>query len=86
MSMRKLAEETRAANLEIAKQIGLLKALNLDVNLAWVKELRDGVSQINAQLDAFSTRQSHPKCPSSWTKQGSGSPTLAQSAMSCRRC
>ena len=54
---RELAEETRAANLEIAKQIGLLrKALNLDVNMASVKELRDGVSQINAQLDAFNTK------------------------------
>ena len=53
---RELAEETRAANLEIAKQIGLLRnALNLDVNTASIKELRDGVSQINAQLDRFNT-------------------------------
>ena len=54
---KELQEQTRAANLEIATQIGLLrKALNLDVNMASVKELRDGVAQINAQLEAFNTK------------------------------
>ena len=54
---RELVEQTRAANIELAKQVGILRtALNLDVNMASIKELRNGVSQINAQLEAFNTK------------------------------
>ena len=54
---RELVEQTRAANIELAKQVGILRtALNLDVNMASIKELRNGVAQINAQLEAFNTK------------------------------
>ena len=54
---RELAETTHAANIELTKQVGLLRtALNLDVNTASIKELRKGVSEINAQLEAFNTK------------------------------
>ena len=51
---RQLTEETRKANIEIAKQIGHLRtALNLDVNMASANELRQGIQQVTEQLDNF---------------------------------
>ena len=51
---RELTEETRKANIEIAKQIGHLRtALNLEVNMASANELRQGIQQITQELDNF---------------------------------
>ena len=43
-AQRELTEETRSANIEIAKQIGHLRtALNLEVDMASANELRQGI-------------------------------------------
>ena len=53
-AQRELTEETRSANLEIAKQIGHLRtALNLEVDMASANELRQGIQQITQELDNF---------------------------------
>lgn len=53
-AQRELTEETRSANLEIAKQVGHLRtALNLEVNMASANELRQGIQQITQELDNF---------------------------------
>lgn len=49
---------TREQNLELARQAGLLKqALNLDIDLASVKELNTALSTVSAELDAFSSEK-----------------------------
>ena len=53
-AQRELTEETRSANIEIAKQIGHLRtALNLEVDMASANELRQGIQQITQELDNF---------------------------------
>ena len=54
---RKFTEKTRKANLELARQQGLLRtALKLNIDVASVSELRSAIGQITNQLDAFNSK------------------------------